>query len=1460
MTPKPVLNNKITYPNVYGRIVKHDTYLNQDVRKDSSPTFGNLLLTGDLSVLGRTFILNTNLTQYENNIILVNKTDTGPGVTLNLSGFEINRGTLENYRAVYDEFSKTFRIGLVSDTRAVVTRDNTPLIDGIMLWNTSGNIISSNTIPNGTTFNNSLFAKGGVAFLNSDIKYNNTRGNLEISSLGGIGLNPTTEIAIPQNKLLKFGENISIKNSDGNLCITANSTGSLKGIDLDTVYLKIVQSSGNTSFTIVSNGSLEISNSNKTIEFENETNLVFKNSTNSNNTTNNTSSNVISSKNGSLTFSAQSDITLKSSSTSSTSSNVNLIFGTSGNEFIKCESGSGELLLSAQNGVRIKQDIPLTFGENETLSESIKGTTDKKLVFDSGAGVVFNNTLGSNSVDSGSAVFNGGVGVGKNIIAGGDVHVAGDLFVNGTTSYVNTETIIAENNLVITNNAGATGVDGGLLIRRDISAVTATPNLAYAGLFYKESTGRLTFGYTGTTTSNLTITQATPIEANGLMLTSTDNVSGNLNNPLGSFVINGGGVIKRDLWVGGLLTTSSLVAGAITSANTVFTNTTVNNLTITTNLNVKSQDDVQNLTTASITLSGGMGIVKGLQVGGAVRILEQAQATSLTTGGAFVVDGGVRIAKDAYLGGDTYINGTTYIADTHTASGTSGSLIVQGGVNIKSNLLVKGETTLLDTLNLTGGDLNLGFSNFQTITNTSGALAWYYVGLLNTSGTFNTQFSAMCQKTQLDMTISKSGSGQPLIVDHCVKGELQSASVSQSQSAVIYNDINSNPHLFIRVTQNEFINLHVLLHKGTSLTNGKFEGTGTSPDGSLSGYSGAWVKSYSTETVKPDLQYNIGNILSTGDTVQITDNLPIIGKDKTSSKEWSGYLLQRYQTENDTSTGDVICDTTYESGTIPAQLVLDPELPNPIAETQIILGNWANATNDYYNGCWIRVMTGVGAGQVRKISTYSGGLRVANLVTKWTPGKIPQLGDTIRIFNRSFIAHYFSESEGSIKSEWGTFDETTHQLTTWGDIPQIFGKVTFSDTTVSVNSSTGALVISGGIGIRCSDNSTSATSGGGLTVAGGVAIEKGLYISDQITISRTSFTHGNSMYIKSSVGSLVFDNDTGNYSHIQFKATSDSNFVNYNIVADSGDNLFKIKCGQNVLTGTTGFVMTSSGNIGIKTTNNTSIGSALTLGVNNIISADSQNGYIGMGQSGSAGAPEAGAGVLLWGNDSGNGTAGNLKLSSGANGELQFETANTQRISVTSSGSTLFKYSLESTNSSTGAVVVNGGVSIKNSTNATSITCGGGLTVAGGASITKDLYIGGDIYIGDELFYSGQNSVQRPVLTFSNGLNCNVVNYNDSSLLYIYTEGIFSVCVQVLPTSEGIPCQFEFEIPGRTSNFVNRNDIKGFVSGYTDDTNIIPVFNTLCVAQPSSKKALVKFHSASSSLHYITLLCRYTIV
>jgi hypothetical protein len=71
----------------------------------------------------------------------------------------------------------------------------------------------------------------------------------------------------------------------------------------------------------------------------------------------------------------------------------------------------------------------------------------------------------------------------------------------------------------------------------------------------------------------------------------------------------------------------------------------------------------------------------------------------------------------------------------------------------------------------------------------------------------------------------------------------------------------------------------------------------------------------------------------------------------------------------------------------------------------------------------------------------------------------------------------------------------------------------------------------------------------------------------------------------------------------------------------------------------------------------------------------------------------------------------------------------------------------ESLNSTTGCLVLSGGISINKTSNASSITAGGSLTIAGGASFAKDVHIGGNLTV-----YGTQTQIVSQVVRIQDNL------------------------------------------------------------------------------------------------------------
>jgi hypothetical protein len=110
------------------------------VNKDGSVNaYGDLTIAGNLTVSGTTTTVNTAVLDVEDNIITINKNQTGTPETTLLSGIEVERGDQTNFQFVFQESSDLFKVGQVGDLQAVATREDSPTDKGVAFFNTSTN-------------------------------------------------------------------------------------------------------------------------------------------------------------------------------------------------------------------------------------------------------------------------------------------------------------------------------------------------------------------------------------------------------------------------------------------------------------------------------------------------------------------------------------------------------------------------------------------------------------------------------------------------------------------------------------------------------------------------------------------------------------------------------------------------------------------------------------------------------------------------------------------------------------------------------------------------------------------------------------------------------------------------------------------------------------------------------------------------------------------------------------------------------------------------------------------------------------------------------------------------------------------------------------------------------------------------------------------------------------------------
>ncbi len=266
------------------------------------------------------------------------------------------------------------------------------------------------------------------------------------------------------------------------------------------------------------------------------------------------------------------------------------------------------------------------------------------------------------------------------------------------------------------------------------------------------------------TLSSLTVSGTTTLSS------TTDSTS----TTTGAVILSGGIGIAKTLYVGtgiyGTLQTAS--QANITSVGTL------SSLTVSGTTTLSSTTDSTSTSTGAVILSGGMGIAQTLYVGTGINSVSTTDSSSTSTG-SIITSGGMGIAKTLYVGTGIYgtlqtasqtnitsvgtlssltVSGTCTLSSTTDSSSTStGAVILSGGMGIAKTLYVgtgiygtlqtAAQTNITSLGTLTGINLNGNFnlsapsSMNNTLTITSGSAPTNTVGLaLYTVGVASTCF------------------------------------------------------------------------------------------------------------------------------------------------------------------------------------------------------------------------------------------------------------------------------------------------------------------------------------------------------------------------------------------------------------------------------------------------------------------------------------------------------------------------------------------------------------------------------------------------------------------------------------------------------------------------------------------------------------------------------------------------
>ena len=167
----------------------------------------------------------------------------------------------------------------------------------------------------------------------------------------------------------------------------------------------------------------------------------------------------------------------------------------------------------------------------------------------------------------------------------------------------------------------------------------------------------------------------------------------------GAEIVYGGIGIGKDLYVGGIIheINTTNSTSTDTGAIQIVGGIGIGKTAFIGSVNITQTTQSTSINSGSLIVSGGVGINNNTNIGGILNIKNTTDSVNSTTG-SVIISGGIAVSKTAIIG-------NVKILDTSISTSiTSGSLVVSGGVGINSNMYIGGQIVNLSTNNSTGTD------------------------------------------------------------------------------------------------------------------------------------------------------------------------------------------------------------------------------------------------------------------------------------------------------------------------------------------------------------------------------------------------------------------------------------------------------------------------------------------------------------------------------------------------------------------------------------------------------------------------------------------------------------------------------------------------------------------------------------------------------------------------------------
>lgn len=151
--------------------------------------------------------------------------------------------------------------------------------------------------------------------------------------------------------------------------------------------------------------------------------------------------------------------------------------------------------------------------------------------------------------------------------------------------------------------------------------------------------------------------------------------------------------------------------------------------------------------------------------------------------------------------------------------------------------------------------------------------------------------------------------------------------------------------------------------------------------------------------------FQVAGMISIFDSqvMTVTDSTLVLHSGPSGTSD-SGILTERFQ-QVDLNTGDIVTDTFNETGFC----------QSGSTDSTIVLNGTTSAVADFYKDWWVKIVQGVGNGQIRKIKSYTPGSHTAIIYTNgelnglnWAT--VPDSTSKYELYGHTYAALYYAES------------------------------------------------------------------------------------------------------------------------------------------------------------------------------------------------------------------------------------------------------------------------------------------------------------------------------------------------------------------------------------------------------------------------------------------------------------------